>query len=55
MSNKTTVKVDADIKAEYETLFEQVHGVKPVTSSLLDNCMREEIDNLKKELSKKKK
>lgn len=53
--SKTTVKVDAELKAEYETLFEEVHGVKPVTSSLLDKCMKEEIEKLTVELRKKKK
>ncbi len=53
MSNKTTVKVDSELKAEYEKLFEEVHGVQPKTSSFLDNELKAEIEDLKKKLKKK--
>ncbi|MCB1179128.1 MAG: hypothetical protein KDK36_16200 [Leptospiraceae bacterium] len=52
--SKTTMKVDAELKAEYEKLFEKLNGVKPVTSSFIDNTLEKEIEKLKKELSKKK-
>jgi len=55
MSNNTTVKVDSELKAEYENLFEELHGVQPKTSTFLNKELREEIEELKKELKKKKK
>lgn len=54
LMSKTTMKVDAELKAEYEKLFEKLNGVKPVTSSFIDNTLEKEIEKLKKELSKKK-
>jgi predicted transcriptional regulator len=50
---KTTVKVDSDLKARYERLFEDVHGVKPVTSSMIDKTLEKEIEKLEKMKSKK--
>lgn len=53
--SKISVKVDSDLIAEYKLLFEQCSGYKPTMSRVMDKLMKDEIERLKKELSKKKK
>ena len=54
MAEKTTVKVDQDIKNRYEELSKELYGAKLSVSDKLETTLLKEIEEMKKELKKKK-
>jgi len=54
MAEKTTVKVDQDIKNRYEELSKELYGAKLSVSDKLETTLLKEIEEMEKALRKKK-
>lgn len=55
MSTDTSIRIDRKLKEDFEEKFEQLHGVKPQTSSLVEKTIKDKINELDEKLEEEKK